>query len=294
MAAPGPSRDGRRHGGRVPSALAAGSVSERRPWLLILVVVAVSLVIGSLAALARDYQVNSDANSAVDHQLFAAATYSKRSMPSRRGPGTNMFDRCDQNLLITYLRSHSREAAIWSNAFESDSQFIWHGKRKLDAHDVEPYIRDLSTRVLGDQLSVTEHMFTSRPIAVESVLPSGTAVLTDNAGIARVRCKSGDPLTTVRVVVKQAMPAFVKASYSRLRPRIVIVNSSQSKIVIKQKVKIVPPPTISLPPVVLINIIQPVILPKNPSVPIISININIKPPIVPNADFHAAIPTFDA
>jgi DNA-binding MarR family transcriptional regulator len=68
-------------------------------------------------------------------------------------------------------------------------------------------LRGLTSVVLRADTQVTDHGFRDgRATSFQSVLQRGTAVLVDNLGVPRVRCKCGNPLTPPKAVT--STPTF--------------------------------------------------------------------------------------
>lgn len=110
-------------------------------------------------------------------------------------PGTDNRATCDPEKLIAYLAAHPAEASAWTQALNSDPSLTWSGGKQISLEQIPTYIRELTPRLLSDDLRVTNHQFEKgKAIAVQSVLQKGTAVLIDKDGVSRVRCACGNPL----------------------------------------------------------------------------------------------------
>jgi hypothetical protein len=138
--------------------------------------------------------------------------------------GTDDLATCDPEKLIAYLMAHPEEASAWIQALNSDPTFTWSGGAYIAEEQIPAYIRELTPRLLSDDLRVTNHQFTDgRAIAVQSVLQKGTAVLVDSSGVSRVRCACGNPLTPM--VQLSAPPEYVGKPWTDFTPiKIIIIN----------------------------------------------------------------------
>ena len=89
---------------------------------------------------------------------------------------------CDREKMIEYLEQNAIKAAAWRTA--------------TGAKDVRSYALGLTPTFLTYDTLVTNHGFKNgSATSFPSVLQTGTAVLTDNRGLPRVRCDSGSPLS---------------------------------------------------------------------------------------------------
>ena len=89
---------------------------------------------------------------------------------------------CDRERMIDYLEQNAVKAAAWRAA--------------TGANDVRAYALGLTPTFLTYDTLVTNHGFKNgSATSFQSVLQTGTAVLTDNRGLPRVRCDSGSPLS---------------------------------------------------------------------------------------------------
>ena len=87
---------------------------------------------------------------------------------------------CDRERMIDYLEQNAVKAAAWRAA--------------TGANDVRAYALGLTPTFLTYDTLVTNHGFKNgSATSFQSVLQTGTAVLTDNRGLPRVRCDSGKP-----------------------------------------------------------------------------------------------------
>ncbi len=138
--------------------------------------------------------------------------------------GTDNQVTCDPERLIAYLAAHSAEASAWIQALNSDHSLTWGGGNQISLEQIPAYIRELTPQPLSDDLGVTNYQFENgKPIAVQSVLQKGTAVLIDKSGVSRVRCACGNPLTPM--VQSSKPPAYSGKPWPDFRPiKIVIIE----------------------------------------------------------------------
>lgn len=91
---------------------------------------------------------------------------------------------CDAAGLGNYLGQHPSQARAWASVFGISTESIPY------------YLNTLTPVVLTADTWVTNHSYTDgAAYAFQSVLQSGTAVLVDGAGVPRVRCACGNPLS---------------------------------------------------------------------------------------------------
>ncbi|MGE3255522.1 DUF6777 domain-containing protein [Pseudonocardia sp.] len=133
-------------------------------------------------------------------------------------PGVNLESEvCDPEDLIAQLRADPAKAASWTSALNSDPTLRWSGGTTVTVEQIPDFIRELAPRTLPEDLRVTNYRYTAgAPTSVQSVLQKGTAVLVDQSGVARVRCKCGNPLTPKKTLVSapryvgEPWPGFTK------------------------------------------------------------------------------------
>ena len=83
--------------------------------------------------------------------------------------------------------------------FDSNPQIMlaWATAQNIEPSDVETYLSSLTAGYLLDDYQVVNHTLkngSAEPF--DATLEAGTAVLVDDQGIPRVRCKCGNPLTS--------------------------------------------------------------------------------------------------
>ncbi len=89
---------------------------------------------------------------------------------------------CNREKMIDYLEQNPIKAAAW--------------RASTGAQDVRSYALGLTPTFLTYDTLVTNHGFKNgSATSFQSVLQTGTAILTDNRGLPRVRCDSGSPLS---------------------------------------------------------------------------------------------------
>lgn len=114
-----------------------------------------------------------DADTVVEPAAIATGLY-----------GGTVDNTCDQDRLAEYLLENPRKGAAWATA------------QGIEFDELADYIGSLDARVLAADAVVINHGFdevTGAPIAIESTLEAGTAVLVDENGDIRSRCYCGNP-----------------------------------------------------------------------------------------------------
>jgi hypothetical protein len=99
------------------------------------------------------------------------------------GTGSNFV--CDRERLIGFLDEQQDRLKAWARveAIEPNSEAVG------------TYIRALKPATLLEPTRVTNHKFVNgRAVASQAMLAEGTAVLIDENGSIRVRCRTGSPL----------------------------------------------------------------------------------------------------
>jgi hypothetical protein len=101
--------------------------------------------------------------------------------------GTNIIDVCDRDALVGFLASDQTKGDAWASV---------HG---ITREEIPGYVAGLTDVILQVDTRVTNHGYRDgSPVAVDSVLQAGTAVLIDEFGVPRVRCFCGNPLLEAR------------------------------------------------------------------------------------------------
>ncbi|MDQ4011856.1 MAG: procyclic acidic repetitive family protein [Actinomycetota bacterium] len=139
-------------------------------------------------------------------------------------PGTDNVGTCDPGALAAYLGAHPDKASAWAQALNSDPTLTWSGGSQVGIQQIPAYIRELTPRVLTDDLRVTNYRFTGgSAAAVQAVLQDGTAVLVDAKGVSRVRCACGNPLTPM--IRLSAQPIYLGRPWPGFQPlRITVIE----------------------------------------------------------------------
>lgn len=116
--------------------------------------------------------------------------------PSLPGtPGTEDLSHCDPARLVSYLAEHPAAAVAWTEALDRDPSLRWREGNRVGVDQIGAYVAQLTPVVLGQDRRVTNYFFLDgRPVAFQSDLQPGTAVLVDSEGTPRVRCACGNPL----------------------------------------------------------------------------------------------------
>jgi hypothetical protein len=123
---------------------------------------------------------------------------------------------CDRQKMIDYLEHDAVKAAAWRAA--------------TGANDARAYALGLTPTFLTYDTLVTNHGFKNgSATSFQSVLQTGTAVLTDNRGLPRVRCDSGSPLSEPQGEVDEAQ--FSGTSWQNLDlDSVVTVEKSEAPL----------------------------------------------------------------
>lgn len=99
------------------------------------------------------------------------------------GTGSDLV--CDRELLIRSLRARPERLREWARVV----------KVRDDVGTVSKYIRKLRPVTLTRDARVTNHSFVSgKASGYQAILQAGTAVLVDEHGVPRARCRCGNPL----------------------------------------------------------------------------------------------------
>jgi hypothetical protein len=105
------------------------------------------------------------------------------SMPGLYG-GSGDARVCDPSRLVAYLEADPAKAAAWASVFG------------LRPERVRGFVASLAPVVLTADTLVTNHGYRDGHVTtLQSVLEAGTAVMIDPAGVPRVKCNCGNPLT---------------------------------------------------------------------------------------------------
>jgi hypothetical protein len=109
------------------------------------------------------------------------------------GSGVNTV--CDREQLIAFLEANPDKRRAWAEALG------------IDPDTTADYIRKLKPVTLTQDTRVTNHRFENgRAVPIQSILPAGTAVLVDEDGNPRVRCRCGNPLLEPTAVGRAVCP----------------------------------------------------------------------------------------
>ena len=109
--------------------------------------------------------------------------------------GTQDFATCDQGQLVQFLRSDQDKAAAWA------------GVEGIDVNDIPSYVPQLTAVLLRADTYVTDHGYRNGELtSYPAVLQAGTAVLIDGFGTPRVKCSSGNPLSSPPADDQQSAP----------------------------------------------------------------------------------------
>lgn len=104
--------------------------------------------------------------------------------------GGSGMNACDVTGLKGFFAANPDKAAAFAEV------------HSLEVHHIDSYLDLLTPGFLLADTPILNHGFRDgRPYAMNAVLEAGTAVLVDSEGIARVRCKCGNPLGTPLAMV---------------------------------------------------------------------------------------------
>jgi uncharacterized protein DUF6777 len=202
------------------------------------------LVAAALAVASMTILVIRQQRSQADGQVFLEAGGSSGANPfiplvvppttpggSQRSAGTSFQTTasadsrmtCDSEKLVAYLAGNPQASEAWVRAINSDRALSWSGGSRVEIQQVPSYIRELTPRLLAEDLRVTNYQFTNgSALAVQSVLEKGTAVLVDAKGIARIRCACGNPLTPMTQL--KMPPIYRGTPWPNFRPQRVVLT----------------------------------------------------------------------
>ena len=117
---------------------------------------------------------------------------------------------CDQARMIEFLESHRAEAAAWA------------GVQGIDPSAIRDYVSRLTPVTLLADTRVTNHGYSGgAAYPIQSVLQAGTAVLVDEYGVPRARCRCGNPLLPPTPV--QTVPVYTGTTWPAFEPQVVVV-----------------------------------------------------------------------
>ncbi len=109
-----------------------------------------------------------------------SAPASPAGAPIYGGSGHNA---CDPEALIAFLESHPAHARAWA------------GVQGINPDEIADYVRGLTPGWLLADTEVTNHGFVDDDATPRAaILEAGTAVLVDDQGVPRARCRCGNPL----------------------------------------------------------------------------------------------------
>ncbi|QLY28185.1 hypothetical protein H0264_22625 [Nocardia huaxiensis] len=102
----------------------------------------------------------------------------------------------ERDELIAFYGTHPDEASSAAAVFASDTTFSWSQGKRLAGPELVQYLRELTPVLLRIDVRITNYaLVEGRPVAHQSILQAGTAVLVDDHGVPRFRSLSGSPLT---------------------------------------------------------------------------------------------------
>ncbi|MCZ7535007.1 MAG: hypothetical protein M5T61_03030 [Acidimicrobiia bacterium] len=117
---------------------------------------------------------------------------------------------CDQVRMVEFLESHSSEATAWAQV------------QGIDPTAIREYVMGLTPVLLRSDTRVTNHGFSNgAAYPIQSVLQAGTAVLVDEYGVPRARCRCGNPLLPPEPVA--STPVYTGTEWPSFQPQVVVV-----------------------------------------------------------------------
>ncbi|CAM3876999.1 serine/threonine-protein kinase [Smaragdicoccus niigatensis] len=136
---------------------------------------------------------------------------------------------CDRSIINGLFSPNSDRSRALIAALNDDPTLYWSGGRPLTSADVATYLDELTPVRLRFDTRVTHYSLDGdKSVAVQAVFESGTAVLIDAAGMPRVRCISGSPITAP-VALKQK-PNVTGNAWPGYRPGALAIVQ-QSKVI---------------------------------------------------------------
>jgi hypothetical protein len=209
---------------------------SRRPWLIVLILVALVALGGIIFAITNRDDSGSHAPiaggevflepaaergadpftaSVAAEPVPAPAVTTTSSTPASTVPGvitatqgslsglyggTRSSSSCDREKMIAFLQANPDKAKAWA------------GVVAIDVASIPSYVRGLTPVVLTRDTRVTNHGYANgRATPRQSVLQAGTAVLVDQYGIPRAKCGCGNPLAPP--VPTTATPKYVGVAW---------------------------------------------------------------------------------
>jgi hypothetical protein len=119
--------------------------------------------------------------------------------------GTQSNSSCDAAKMVQFLAENPAKAAAWA------------GVQGIQPSAIAAFVDTLTPVVLQDDTRVTNHGFKDgKATTLQSVLEAGSAVLVDDRGTPRVRCKCGNPLLPPEPVTGQT--AYVGSPWPGFSP----------------------------------------------------------------------------
>jgi hypothetical protein len=112
---------------------------------------------------------------------------------------------CDVEQLISFLENDADKAAAWSEA------------QGIESSEIRTFVEGLTPVLIRADIRVTNFGYDDgRPVPRQAVLQAGTAVLVDDRGVPRARCKCGNPLAEPKAVT--GTPTYTGTPWTGLDP----------------------------------------------------------------------------
>ena len=130
--------------------------------------------------------------------------------------GTNELSVCNAKKLVAFLEANPDKAAAWASVVD------------VPVSGIEDYVATLTDVVLQRDTRVTNHGFVDGAAnPIQSILQAGTAVLVDEFGVPKVKCKCGNPLAAPAPV--KGTPTYSGTAWKGFDPtKIVVVVAQQA------------------------------------------------------------------
>jgi hypothetical protein len=112
--------------------------------------------------------------------------------------------------------------AFLEDPANADKAAAWAGVLGIDVADIRSYVSRLTPVVLTHDTRVTNHGFDhGRATPRQSVFQAGTAVLVDDHGTPRVRCRCGNPL--LEPLPATTTPRYLGTDWDGFAPAAIVV-----------------------------------------------------------------------
>lgn len=143
--------------------------------------------------------------------------------------GTGDDTACDRDLFASFLTSNQPLATEWIGAQNADPDFRWSGGA-LTLDTLGAYIETLTPVIITQPTQLINHgLRNGRAYSIPAVFQPGTAVLVDEFGQPRARCRCGNPLITAQPLSQQ--PTYVGKPWPGFQPgNVTVVFGSEDPL----------------------------------------------------------------